>query len=283
MMLPTESDQRRFADLLQRRAGLSLPVASLPLAGARLTPRLDRLGLDSFAAYLALLEEGDELPMALDLLTTQEACFFREPEQFELLESELSRQRPVRLRLWSAGAGTGDDAYSLAMLLGDLQRAGRLGADWSVLGTDISEPRLQAAKAALYAQARLRLVSAQRRQRYCLGGEGAAGLVQMQAGLRERVRFERLDLRQALPAGEPFDVILLRHLLVYFDAATRRAIVARVLARLRPGGLFAVGAAEARLFDPDGLEPLMPGLFRKGRQQPARRSASAALVAPMPR
>lgn len=262
--LLTESDQSRLAELLRRRAGLALPAASLPLASARLAPRLRRLGLGSFEAYLALLEDGGELRMALELLTTQEACLFREPAQFELLEAELSRQRPARLRLWSAGSGAGDDAYSLAMLLGDLQRAGRLGADWSVLATDLSAPRLQAAATGLYPQARLRGVTAERQQRYCLGGESTGGLVQMQEALRERLRFERLDLRQATPRGEAFDVILLRHLLVYFDAATRHAIAARVLARLRPGGLFAVGSAEGRLFDSDGLEALSPGLFRKG-------------------
>lgn len=261
-------DERRLAALLQEAAGLRLPEGGLVLAIARLAPRLRRLGLDRFDDYLALLdrERGGELQMALDLLTTPDACFFREPEQFELLEAELSRQRPMRLRLWSVAAAFGDEAYSLAMLLGDLQRAGRIGADWSVLGTDIGANRLQAAATGLYAPARLRQVTPERLQRYCVGGATPHSLVQVQAALRERVRFEAHDLREPLAAAvEPFDVILLRGALAYFDAATRQTVVDRVMAQLRPGGLFIVGAAEAGLVgEVAGLEALGGGAFRLG-------------------
>lgn len=259
----SDAGWQRLADLLQRAVGLDLPAGSRALVAARLAPRLRRLGLADVDAYLALLDgEGGsaELAIALDLLTTQHAGFFREPAQFELLESELSTPRRPRLRLWSAAAGFGDEAYSLAMLLADLQKAGRIGADWSVLGTDISERRLRSAAEALYAEARLRQVGAERLQRHALGN---GGLVQMQAGLRERVRFERHDLREPLAGDEVFDAVLLRQLLIYFDAATRGRVISHALARLRPGGLFFVAAAEQGLVDAAGLQALGGGAFRK--------------------
>lgn len=259
---PTAAGWLRLAERLRQSSGLILPATSGALVAARLAPRLRRLGLDGFDAYAALLDEGGaELALALDLLTTPEARFFREPAQFELLESEFSRQRPARLRLWSAATGRGEEAYSLAMLLSDLQQAGRIGADWSVLGTDISERRLRGATEALYAEPRL---TAQRLRRHSLGGgEASTGLVQMHPALCERVCFARHDLREPLAVDEAFDAVLLRQFLVYVDVPTRCAVIAHALARLRPGGLLLVGAAEQRLVDLPSLTPLGGGVFRK--------------------
>jgi chemotaxis protein methyltransferase CheR len=257
----------QLAALMEAALGLSFSTARKAGIASRLAPRLQRLGLDSYEAYVAFIGSADgagEFQMAVDLLTTAESHFFREPLHFEVLESALSMQRPQRLRLWSAGTSFGDEAYSLAMLLADLQQAGRIGADWSVLGTEISERALRGAVEAIYPQDRLRHVTPERLRRYGLrGSEGSGGLVQMQAALRERVDFARLDLRQPIDELGPFDAIFLRHVLLYFDAPTQQAVVGRVLARLRPGGLLFVGMAEGHLPRVAGLEVLAPGAFRK--------------------
>ncbi|WP_457350318.1 CheR family methyltransferase [Roseateles sp. P5_D6] len=257
----------RLGGLMQENLGLGFATAKRTVVASRLATRLQRLGLDSYEAYVALIataDDGGEFQMAVDLLTTPENHFFRELMHFDLLESELSRVRPQRPRLWSASTSFGDEAYSLAMLLADLQQAGRVGADWLVLGTDINERRLRSAAEGLYPQAQLRQVTPERLRRYGLGGDPAStGLVQMQAGLRERVRFERHDLRAPLHGAQGFDAIWLRQVLVYFDAATRQTVLAQVLARLHPGGLFFVGTAEQGLVTTPGLDALAPGVFRK--------------------
>lgn len=262
-----EPTYTRLAALMHGALGLGFPATRHALVAARLAPRLQRLGLASYEAYVALLAEADgsdEFQLAVDLLTRPQSWFFREPAQFERLESELGRSRPQRLRLWSAVAGLGEEAYSLAMVLADLQQAGRIGADWQVLGTDINARRLRSAADGLYPQAQLRLVTAQRLRRHSVGAEAASGgLVQMQAGLRERVRFERHDLRAPLHGGDGFDAIWLRQALVYLDAARRHAVLAQVLARLHPGGLFFVAAAEQPLVTTPGLEWVAPGVYRK--------------------
>lgn len=262
-----EDTYLQLAELMHASVGLSFSAAKKPLIASRLSPRIQRLGLDSYEAYVDLicgLDDGGEFQMAVDLLTTNETYFFRESAHFDLLESELSRTRPQRLRLWSAASSFGDEAYSLAMLLADLQQNGRIGADWSILGTDISERVLRSAVDAIYPEERLRHVTPERLKRYCLrGSEGSAGLVQMQERLRERVAFGQLNLCRPIEELGPFDAVFLRNVLIYFDPPTKQAVVERVLTQLRPGGLFFIGTAEGRVPGVAGLVPIAPGAFRK--------------------
>ena len=137
---------------------------------------------------------------------------------------------------------------STAMLLADMQQQGRIGSDWSILGTDISDRVLRSASEGVYPQDRLRNVSPERLKRYCLRGDGESdGLVRMQPRLSERVRFGQLNLCQPIEDLGPFDVVFLRNVLIYFDASTKREVVDRVLTQLRPGGLFFIGTAEGRV------------------------------------
>jgi chemotaxis protein methyltransferase CheR len=188
-----ERSFRRITALMHEAVGLSFSDAKRALVSSRLAGRLLRLGLPSYAAYADLLEsdaDEGEFQLAVDLLTTNETYFFREPAHFRLLEQEFGRARGAGVSVWSAASSFGDEAYSVAMVLADLQLQGRIGDDWSVLGTDISDRVLCAAREAIFPQERLRHVAPQRLKRHVLRGEGESeGLVQMQSRLRERVRF----------------------------------------------------------------------------------------------
>jgi chemotaxis protein methyltransferase CheR len=258
---------RELATLMHSAVGLSFNDSKKALVSSRLAPRLQRLGLGGYDDYLALIQaddEGGEFQMAVDLLTTNETYFFREPAHFELLERELTRGRQGPLSVWSAASSFGDEAYSVAMLLSDLQLQGRIGDDWSVLGTDISDRVLRAACQAVYPQERLRAVTPQRLKRYCLRGEGdSEGLVQLKDTLTRHVSFGQLNLCEPIDPLGPFDVVFLRNVLIYFDAETKRAVVDRVLSRLRPGGLFFIGMAEGRVACSTPLQALGPAAFRK--------------------
>jgi chemotaxis protein methyltransferase CheR len=258
---------RRISELMHGAIGLSLTDNKKPLVTSRLAPRIQRLGLGGYEDYLALISRADdagEFQVAVDLLTTNETYFFREPAHYELLERELSEKRPRSLAVWSAASSFGDEAYSTAMLLADLQQQGRIGDDWSILGTDISDRVLRSAAEAIYPQERLRQVAPERLKRYCLRGEGEAeGLVQMQPRLRERVQFGQVNLCEPIDGLGPFDVVFLRNVLIYFDAPTKRAVVDRVLEHLKPGGLFFIGIAEGRVPCDTPLQPISPGAFRK--------------------
>ena len=264
----SDREFKRISEIMYQAAGLSFNDSKKSLIQSRLTPRLQRLGLASFAAYIALMEDESqaaEFQMVVDLLTTNETYFFREPKHYELLEKELTALRSrAPLAIWSAAASFGDEAYSTAMLLSDLQVQGRIGPDWSILATDISHRVLLSAKEAIYPEDRLRAVSPERLRRYCLRGEGdSQGQVLMQDKLRQRVQFGRLNLCQSFDGIGPFDVIFLRNVLIYFDVPTKIEVVDRVLATLRPGGLFFLGTAEGRVACKTPLQIVQPGAFRK--------------------
>jgi chemotaxis protein methyltransferase CheR len=259
---------RRIASLMHEAVGLSFGDAKRALVSSRLASRVLRLGLPSYAAYAALLEDGadpGEFQVAVDLLTTNETYFFREPAHFRLLEQELLRQRSQRVHVWSAASSFGDEAYSVAMLLSDLHAQGRIGGDWSVLGTDISDRVLRSAREGVFPAERLREVAADRMRRHCLRGEGdSEGLVRVHERLRQRVSFGQLNLCAPIEPLGPFDVVFLRNVLIYFDGPTKTAVLDRVLARLQPGGLLFIGTAEGRVPCATPLQVLGPGAFRKG-------------------
>lgn len=261
-----------ISKLMYETVGLSLTPQKKPLVFSRLAPRIQRLSLANFEAYAKLIAGNDdagEFQMAVDLLTTNETYFFREGAHFDLLAQEVEKLRPRSYAVWSAASSFGDEAYTTAMLLNDLQTQGRMGDEWSVLGTDISDRVLRSATTAIYPADRLRHVSPERLRRYCLRGEGESeGLVQIQDKLRQRVRFGQLNLCQPFEGIGSFDAIFLRNVLIYFDAPTKQAVVERVLTQLKPGGLFFIGMAEGRVQTSTVLQTLAPGAFRKPASTP---------------
>lgn len=264
----SDSEFKRIGEIMYEAVGLSYNDSKKSLIQSRLASRIQKLGLDGFADYIALLEdeqEAAEFQMAVDLLTTNETYFFREPKHYDLLEAELSaRKNKAPLAIWSAASSFGDEAYSTAMLLSDMQISGKVGPDWSILATDISHRVLLSAKEAVYPQDRLRAVSPERLRRYCLKGDGPAeGQSMMVDKLRDRVQFGQLNLCKPFEGLGPFDVVFLRNVLIYFDAPTKREVVDRVLETLKPGGLFFLGTAEGRVPCDTPLVTVQPGAFRK--------------------
>ena len=262
-----DSTFRQISQLMHAAIGLSFADSKKPLMMSRLTPRLRQLGLGGFEDYLALIsrpDDGGEFQMAVDLLTTNETYFFREPAHFELLAQEVVQANLRTPRIWSAAASFGDEAWSITMLLADLQQQGKVSGDWGVLATDISDRVLRSAQQAIYPADRLRGVSPERLRRHCLQGvDESAGLVQIHPRLHERVRFGQLNLCQPIERLGPFDVIFLRNVLIYFDLPTKCQVVDRVLDQLRPGGLLFIGTAEGRVPCQTPLQTMAPGAFRK--------------------
>lgn len=264
----SDREFKRISEIMYEAAGLSFNDSKKPLIQSRLAPRIQRMGLASFGDYIALLEDESqaaEFQMAVDMLTTNETYFFREPRHYDLLEQELTaRKSRAPLAIWSAAASFGDEAYSTAMLLSDMQVQGRVGPDWSILATDISHRVLLSAKEAVYPADRLRAVSPERLKRYCLRGDGESeGQVLIQDKIRQRVQFGRLNLCQPIDGVGPFDIIFLRNVLIYFDIPTKIEVVDRVLTTLKPGGLFFLGTAEGRVACKTPLLTVQPGAFRK--------------------
>jgi chemotaxis protein methyltransferase CheR len=251
--------------LAMRLAGISLPASKKAMVVSRWGRRLTHHGLTSFREYLDLIagsRAGAELQMSLDLLTTNETNFFREPKHFEFLRDELlrKRQRSGTFRVWSAACSTGEEPYSLGMLL-----AAELGVTgWEILGTDISTRVLEHARAALYDLPRANPIPADFLRRFCLKGIGPqAGKFLIAQALRERIEFRHVNLNETLPQVGQFDLILLRNVMIYFDADTKSQVVSRLVQSLKPGGHFMVGHCETLNGVTDALTMIRPAIYLK--------------------
>ena len=228
-------------------SGISLNDTKRQLVISRLQRLASERGMDDLDAYVAGLErerDPDELVRVVDRLTTNETFFFREIQHFDFLSAHLERSPPRgEFRVWSAASSSGEEAYSVAMLLADQCTR----APWSVVGTDLSTQMVQHGKRALYTMDRARNLSPARLKRHCLRGTGEyEGHVLVQRQLRERVSFGGANLMRDLPRTlGSFDVIFLRNVLIYFDPPAKAAIVRRVLGQLKPDGLLYTGHAES--------------------------------------
>lgn len=226
-------------------SGIHLSEAKRPLVTGRLHKLAQERGIDLNRYVSELLSRADpeELSRVVDKLTTNETYFFREPEHFKFLGKVVDGMAAgSSLRVWSAASSSGEEGYSIAMLLAE-----RLGLSrWEVVGTDLSTAMVEQARRALYPMERARHVPAAYLKRWCLKGHGEyEGRLLVSRDLRSRVRFECANLTQDLPQIGSFEVIFLRNVLIYFDAARKADIVRRVLGRLKPGGYLLTGHAES--------------------------------------
>lgn len=267
MQIATLSDQDfgEFQRLLYRLAGISLSPAKKALVCGRLAKRLKHHALDSYRDYLRLLTSGrapDELQMALDLLTTNETYFFREPKHFDFLQQHIlaTRKPGAPLRVWSAACSSGEEPFSLAMVLAD-----RLGdAPWEIVASDISTRVLERARSGLYAMERASHIPQRYLQEYCLKGTGSQeGRFLVDKRLRARVKFHQINLNETLPRLGEFDVVFLRNVMIYFNTDTKARVVERIAGTLKPGGYLLIGHSESLNGVTDVLKPVRPSVYRK--------------------
>lgn len=260
----TDQEFNRFQRFIYDAAGISMASSKKALVSGRLSKRLQARQLKSFTEYFNLLSSGqakDEVQTAIDLLTTNETYFFREPKHFELLKSLAQAHKPGQpFRVWSAASSTGEEAYSMAMVLADT-----LGnSPWEILGSDISTRVLQRARAGHFPMERARNIPQPYLKRYCLKGfDEQEGTMLVEKSLRQRVRFFQANLNEALPQLGMFDVIFLRNVMIYFNGDTKRQVVARVISMLKPGGYFCIGHSESLNDISDALVPVAPSIYRK--------------------
>ncbi len=255
-----------FRDWLYRAAGISLADHKRTLVASRLLRRVQQLGAASYGEYFRALMEGEpagELQAALDLLTTNETYFFREPKHFDYLRQEVLPRRAggAAFRVWSAASSSGEEAYTIAMVLAETLG---FGAPWEILGSDISSRVLEAARRACYGRARATGIPGEYLAKYCLKGIGRqSGTLLIDRPLRERVSFRSINLNAALPEIGVFDVVFLRNVMIYFDLDTKRQVVARILPHLRPGGYLMLSHSENLHGVSNAVETVAPSIFRR--------------------
>jgi chemotaxis protein methyltransferase CheR len=241
-----ERDFNTVRQLIAEYAGIKLSVQKRNMVYNRLLRRLRTHRLNDFGHYLQLVtnDTAGEREAFVNALTTNLTAFFREPHHFDLLAAraqERAGKRGGPLRCWSSACSTGEEAWSIAMVLREANCPG------DVLGTDIDTDVLDTAQAAVYRMERTSGLPPERLRRHFLRGTGGNdGLVSVRQELRSMVRFGQLNLQSPVwPAQERFDVIFCRNVVIYFDRELQKKLLQRLADLLVPGGLLMVGHSES--------------------------------------
>lgn len=271
----SDGDFRRFAGLVYAASGIHLTEQKRELLRARLRKRLRALGLHSYRDYFTVVTaagaEG-ELKALLDVVSTNKTEFFREAKHFEHLRDVVVPQWLAAgtagagpLRVWSAACSSGEEVYTLAMVLSDALD-GR--ADFKILGTDISTRMLERALAGAYEARHVEGIPPGLRQKHlqplAAGPEGDGLAWQVSPVLRSKATFGRLNLNEGeLPFQNPLDVVFCRNVMIYFDRPTQERLVAKITRSLKPGGWLYTGLSESLLAVKHSLKTVAPSIYRK--------------------
>lgn len=265
---PTITDQEftLFQRLIYKIAGIDLADSKKVLLVGRLQRRLREYQFTTFSEYYRLVASGQhprELQTMVDLLTTNETYFFREPRHFDYLRDEILPRRPrgEHFRIWSAASSSGEEAYTMAMVLAEAISVGT----WEVFGSDISTQVLDKARTGQYSLERTQGIPPGFMRKYCLKGiRSNEGTFMVAPALREHVTFGQINLTQPISREVGlFNVIFLRNVMIYFDIETKRKVIGHLLPHLAPGGYFIVGHSESLNSITDKLVTVLPTIYRK--------------------
>lgn len=244
-----DKDFQFIKQFIVKQAGIELSEAKRNLVYSRLVRRLRVLKLKTFSDYCDYLESGDEeeLEHCVNALTTNLTSFFREVHHFDFLQNELlprliREKADKELRVWSAGCSTGEEPYSLAMVLAE-----KMPADWNIhlLATDLDSNVVATGAAGQYTLDRITGISDARRKRWFLRGKGAnEGQVLVRKELRDMISFNRLNLLDPWPFKHKFDFIFCRNVVIYFSKDTQRVLFDRYADQLQPNGHIFIGHSE---------------------------------------
>jgi chemotaxis protein methyltransferase CheR len=268
--LATRLSRKEFAafqTLIFQMTGISLSEAKQNLLVGRLARRVQALGCESFADYFAYLSKrknAGELQAMINLVTTNETYFFREPKHFDFLQRQAKRHPRSEgiFRSWSAAASSGEEAYTMAMVLAET-----LGRHpWQVVGTDISTKVLATAQGGHYPLTRTEGIPLPLLKKYCRKGiRQQDGTLLVARELRERVQFLHGNLLSPPQGLGQFNIIFLRNLLIYFNQETRKKVIANVLPFLKQGGHLIVGHSESLKGMHPALVQELPSIYRHSR------------------
>lgn len=255
----TMSDETfaRFSAFVQTELGIKMPAAKKTMLQSRLLKRLRAVGKQTYEEYYDYVFGSQgmtrELVNLIDVITTNKTDFFREPKHFDyLVQTALPQLIRIcgtgirrKVRVWSAGCSTGEEPYTLAMVLSEFAAACR-GFQFSILATDISTRVLETAKIAIYEHEKAEPIPMLLRKQYLMQSKDKTkGTVRIVPELRSIVRFQRLNfMDDDFGMPKPVDIIFCRNVLIYFDRPTQEKVLNRLCRYLNPGGFMFMGHSE---------------------------------------
>lgn len=272
------SDQvfSRFSRLVYDQCGINLTAHKKTMLEARLRKRLRALGLRSFDEYAELIFSGErpkeELVNLIDVVTTNKTDFFREPAHFDfLLKEALPKMIATyrvgisrKLRVWSAGCSSGEEPYTLAMLLSEFAQQVP-GFDFSILATDISTQILETARLGIYREEKTEPIPLELKKKYLMRSKNPEKKeLRIVPELRGKVTFRHLNLMEDnFEIREPIDILFCRNVIIYFDQATQKRLLTKLSRHLFPGRYIFMGHSETLHSMNLPLQQMAPSVYRK--------------------
>lgn len=265
---------RRLSRYIETEVGIKMPPAKRSMLESRLQKRLRLLSIDDFESYLEFVFSGhnDEIVHMIDAVTTNKTDFFREPEHFELLQHHILPDRIEHdgwgidrpLYVWSSACSTGEEPYTLAIVLKEVQRQ-YTRFRFKILATDISTRVLEHAARGVYAEDRIRPIPLELRKRYFLRSKNAnEETVRVRSELRRVVHFHRLNLMdETYPLQDTYNVIFCRNVLIYFERERQIALLNRLHHHLVAGGYLLLGHSESLAGAELPVYSVAPTVYRK--------------------
>ena len=272
----SDAEYKEIAAFVHKTAGINLMDGKKELMRTRLSKRIRFLQLRNFKDYFKHVisdQTGEELIFLLDALATNLTSFFRESQHFQFmaqrflpeLEERLRNKNSRRLRIWSAACSSGEEPYTIGMVVLEKSPYFAQGGDFKILGTDISTKVLDIAKQGIYGPERVKDIPASVLGKYFKKTETTRGdkMYQVSEQLRHTVAFKRFNLMDPLPFKGPMDLIFCRNVMIYFDKATIATLVDKYYKILAPGGYLFIGHSESLSGLKHSLKYVAPCIYLK--------------------
>ena len=266
----------KLSSFIYDQCGIKMPPIKKTMLETRLRKRLRATGHNTFGEYCNFLfsKQGtlEELIHMIDVVTTNKTDFFREPAQFTFLTntalpelvqmSGAGKSRP--LHIWSAGCSTGEEPYTIAIVLSEFARQFSQ-FQFSVLATDISTRVLDTAKTAIYENEKVGIIPMELKKKYFLKGKNhRKNFVRVVPDLRKRIGFQRINFMEGnLNVTDKMDIVFCRNVIIYFDKETQERVIKKLLDQLVPGGYLFVGHSETIFNSNFPIRQVAPSIYRK--------------------
>lgn len=266
----SEQEFDSIAKLILKKAEINLTPQKMPLVQARLIGRIRQLNINSYREYVKYVKDDptqNELVRMIDMLTTNKTSFFRETEHFDFIKKNILAKRDLKkdpLRVWSAGCSSGQEPYSLTMLLKQEYR-NLSKEDFQVLATDISVEMVHKTRLGEYEEETMDTIPAAYVRQYFtkIADSSPRTKYRVTDDLKQHVRVAILNLVSDWPMKGPFDFILCRNVMIYFTGDFRENLVHRYGKLLKPGGYLFIGLSESLGGRTGELKYIQPAIYRK--------------------
>jgi chemotaxis protein methyltransferase CheR len=273
----TDAEYQTIANFVHKASGINLLDGKKELVRARLTKRISQLGMPNFKSYFQHVmgdKSGDELVFLLDALATNLTSFWREPQHFDFMaktflpELEAHRRRPggggPRLRIWSAACSSGEEPYTIAMVVLEKSQYFANGGDFRILATDLSTKVLNIAKRGQYGAEAVKTIPPTASGRFLERQEADKGhIYAVKPEVRRLISFRRFNLMDPMPYKGPMDLIFCRNVMIYFDRETIARLVDRFHKLLEIGGYLFIGHSESLSGLTHKFKYVAPCIYRK--------------------